>query len=1136
MTGIPLRRSRPLALIVAIGLASAAIVATTASPAHAATTRYEAEQATLTGGATTASDHPGYSGAGFVGGYVDGNKGAATTSFAVSTTTTGSHTLALRYANGTGSAKTLTLLVDGTAQQVSLGATANWDSWATQSVSVSLASGSHTIAYRFGSADSGNVNLDALDVTTPSGGGGAGYSAGPVFEAEAATLGGGAVVATDHTGYSGSGFVGGYVDGNKGAAQTTFKVAVATAGAKILTLRYANGTGSAKTLTLRVDGTTQGQLTLPATASWDSWATVTANVTLAAGNRDLAVFFAASDTGNVNLDRLEIADAPGGGDPGGEGDDYATGPLFEAESATLTGGTTVASDHPGFSGTGFVGGYTDANAGSAATTFKVRVTEAGAKDLVVRYANGTTTTRTLSLVIDGTSTGQLSFPVTADWNSWATVSVARTLTAGDHDIRLAYATGDNGNLNLDRLEVAAHVEPQPAGPGEVEGAYLSGGAVAAHTTSGYAGNGYASGFTAVGARVVRTVGAGAAGTATATIRFATTSGARSLDLVVNGRTVGAVSFANGSGWRTVTASIPVRAGVNTVGLRAATSGADVLIDSITVSGETALQTRGATVPYTQYEAEAASTNGSVLAPSRLYGTVQAESSGRRAVRLDALGEQLSITLTAPAKGLVIRYSIPDAAAGGGLTSPLGIYADGTKVTDVTLSSAHSWVYGAYESGDGGNTYSNNPNAARPADKCGPNLAACVPHRFYDELRVQLPSELPVGTVLKLQKDSPAVSYIDVDLVEAEVIPAALTAPAGAISITSYGAVSGGGDDTTAITQAVAAAKSAGVPVWIPAGTFQVSTAIQVSGVTVLGAGPWYSTIQGSGNAGGFYGTGGGVTIADLSITGSATIRNDGAGQAAIEGDFASETLLQNVWIQHTKVGLWVRPGSKDVLAVGLRVRDTYADGVNLRSVSNTTIAQSTFRNTGDDALAMWSSDGPGSNNVFAFNTVQAPNLANGLAVYGGGGGNRIEDNLVADTVEAAAGIAVSTRFGVPFTGTTTVQRNTLTRTGSMESGWNAQLGALWVYADVHTIDAPIVIRDNTIADSTFAGVLMSWQKSIQQVSFEDVTVTGSGTYGIEIHATGSASFTDVSVSGSGTAGLLNDGGYVLNRVSGNSGF
>jgi hypothetical protein len=526
----------------------------------------------------------------------------------------------------------------------------------------------------------------------------------------------------------------------------------------------------------------------------------------------------------------------------------------------------------------------------------------------------------------------------------------------------------------------------------------------------------------------------------------------------------------------------------------------------------------------------------VLTPSRLYGTVQAESSGRQAVRLDAVGEQLSVTLTAAADGLVIRYSLPDAPTGGGLTSPLGIYAGGTKVTDVTLSSAHSWVYGPYTAADGVHTYSNDPNAARPAESCGPNLAACVPHRFYDELRVQLPSVLPAGTVLTLQKDSAVVAYIDVDLIEAEIVPAAFTAPAGAVSITAYGAASDGADDTAAITSAVAAAKAAGVPVWIPAGTFQVSGAIQVSDVTVLGAGPWRSTVLGSGNAGGFYTASGGVTIADLSITGSATIRNDGAGQAAIEGDFSRETLLQNIWIQHTKVGLWVRPGSTDVLAVGLRVRDTYADGVNLRSASNTTIAQSTFRNTGDDALAMWSSDGPGSNNVFAFNTVQSPNLANGLAVYGGGGGNRVEDNLVSDTVEAAAGIAVSTRFGVPFTGTTTVQRNTLTRTGSMESGWNAQLGALWVYANVHTIDAPIVIRDLEIVDSTFAGVLMSWQKSIQQVAFDDVSIAGSGTYGIEIHATGSATFTDVAVSGSGTAGLLNDGGYTLNRVSGNSGF
>ncbi|WBU37502.1 CBM35 domain-containing protein [Homoserinibacter sp. YIM 151385] len=962
---------RALALLVATGVMSSALLALGASPAHAATTRYEAEQASRSGGAVVSTEHGGYSGTGFVGGYTDGNKGAATTSFAVSTTASGTHALGLRYANGTGSAKTLTLVVDGAAQQIDLGATSGWSSWATRTVSVSLTAGSHTIAYRFGTADSGNVNLDALDVTTPSG----------------------------------------------------------------------SGTGT--------------------------------------------------------------------------GADYAAGPVFEAESATLTGGTAVSTEHAGFSGTGFVGGYTDGSKGTATTTFKVRVAAAGSKTLAFRYANGTGSAKTLTLLVDGAAQGQLSLPATASWGTWSTATATATLSAGDRDVALRFGAADSGNVNLDRLEVSADTPPQPAGPGEAELAYRSGGATTATAVAGFTGSGYVQGLTQPGARVIRTLAMPAASTATVTIRFQAAS-ARTLDLLVNARRAATVTLPAGSGWRTVTASVPVRAGVNTVGLRAATAGADVQLDSIAVAGEGSLAARGATTPYRQYEAEGGTTNGTVLAASRVYRTVQAESSGRRAVRLDAAGEQVSITLAAPASGLVIRHSLPDSADGTGRTAPIAIYAGSTKLTDLTLSSKHAWVYGGY-----------------PFDN---TVSGGLAHRFYDEARVVIPAQ-PSGTVIRLQIDQAVVPYIDIDLVEAEAVPPALTAPAGAVSIASHGATPGGGDDTAAITAAVAAAKSAGAPVWVPAGTFQVSTAIQLSGVTVLGAGPWHSTILGTGNAGGFYATGGGVTIADLAIQGSATQREDSAGQAAIEGDFASETLIQNIWIQHTKVGLWVRPGSKDVLAVGLRVRDTYADGVNFRDgVRNSQVVQSTFRNTGDDGLAMWSDGSPVQDSVFAFNTVQAPALSNGLAVYGGGGGNRVEDNLVADTVEAAAGIAVSTRFGVPFTGTTTVQRNTLTRTGSMETNWNTRLPGLWIYADVHAIDAPVVIRDNAIADSTYAGVLLSWQKSIQQVSFRDVAITGSGTYGIEIHASGSASFTNTSVSGSGTGGLLNDGGFTVNRVSGNSGF
>src|SRR5690242_19647764 len=84
-----------------------------------------------------------------------------------------------------------------------------------------------------------------------------------IYELETGTRSGGAVVETDHPGYSGSGFVGGFTDTNKGAAAVTTTVS-ASAASYSLTLRYANGTGSAKTLSLYVAGVRLRQITLPA--------------------------------------------------------------------------------------------------------------------------------------------------------------------------------------------------------------------------------------------------------------------------------------------------------------------------------------------------------------------------------------------------------------------------------------------------------------------------------------------------------------------------------------------------------------------------------------------------------------------------------------------------------------------------------------------------------------------------------------------------------------------------------------------------------------------------------------------------------------------------------------------------------
>lgn len=139
------------------------------------------------------------------------------------------------------------------------------------------------------------------------GGGGGNES---TWEAESAVLSGGAAVANDHVGYTGTGFVAGY--GTQGAT-TTFTVDAAAAGSHDLNLRYANGpnggTGT-KTISLYVNGTKVRQVGLPFTGDWDTWAVKTDAVTLDAGANTVAYKYDPGDIGHVNLDHLTLTGGP----------------------------------------------------------------------------------------------------------------------------------------------------------------------------------------------------------------------------------------------------------------------------------------------------------------------------------------------------------------------------------------------------------------------------------------------------------------------------------------------------------------------------------------------------------------------------------------------------------------------------------------------------------------------------------------------------------------------------------------------------------------------------------------------------------------------------------------------------------
>src|SRR5229473_5702042 len=105
--------------------------------------------------------------------------------------------------------------------------------------------------------------------------------------------------------------------------------------------------------------------------------------------------------------------------------------------------------------------------------------------------------------------------------------------------------------------------------------------------------------------------------------------------------------------------------------------------------------RGAQVPFTEYTAVKAHHTGTVIGPSDNLYTLPAEAVGRTAVTLAGAGQYVEFTLVKAANAVDLRYSIPDSAAGTGLTTPLKVYVNGRARPDLTLSSTYDWFYGGY---------------------------------------------------------------------------------------------------------------------------------------------------------------------------------------------------------------------------------------------------------------------------------------------------------------------------------------------------------------------------------------------------------------------------------------------------------
>ena len=123
---------------------------------------YEAEFGLGTS-VSTNTNHAGYTGTGFVDGFATVGDSVEVDVFAEAAA---SHAIVLRYSNGSGANATRTVYRNGASVgTVTLPPTANWDTWATASLPVTLTSGAQKIKVAYASGNATGINLDSIAIS-----------------------------------------------------------------------------------------------------------------------------------------------------------------------------------------------------------------------------------------------------------------------------------------------------------------------------------------------------------------------------------------------------------------------------------------------------------------------------------------------------------------------------------------------------------------------------------------------------------------------------------------------------------------------------------------------------------------------------------------------------------------------------------------------------------------------------------------------------------------------------------------------------------------------------------------------------------------------------------------------------------
>ena len=306
----------------------------------------------------------------------------------------------------------------------------------------------------YGKMDRFTVDLSACDCTilkiTPD---------AVRYEAEVASLRGGANYNKNHCNFSGWGFADKL---EKSGGDVLF--AVNASGTQDIQIRYCNGSAeNVPVAGVYVNGQKVRDVELPSTGNWDGWGTVTVEGVEFAPGENLVDIKCESEAG-FNMDYIEVGTA--GAEP-----EKKAHILCEAEGAQIGSGAKIATDHELAYDKRFVDGLDGQHwAGSNDTLkFTFAVEDEGDYDLNFRYANGREEA-TADVIVNDQKLGYFTFPVVYPdaWDAWGVVTLFEAQQGGEgiqmEKVHLNAGTNTveykhgNGAVNMDCLIITPHKE------------------------------------------------------------------------------------------------------------------------------------------------------------------------------------------------------------------------------------------------------------------------------------------------------------------------------------------------------------------------------------------------------------------------------------------------------------------------------------------------------------------------------------------------------------------------------------------------------------------------------------------------------------------------------------------------------